>query len=108
MIKPDHVLREQLKLKRRIKMPKKNQEQLEKLQDAVSRFKKVKEQDPGDNEIFSKYLDSATLKLLNKMHEVVSQKFTKPSKSLQTKTEKPELIGTSTIVKVNEKDGKPK
>ena len=89
-------------------MPKKNQEQLEKLQDAISRFKKIKEQDPGNNEIFSEYLASAILKLLNKMHEVISQKFMKHSKRPQTKTVIPEQIGTSTMVKVNEKNEKPK
>jgi hypothetical protein len=85
-------------------MAKKNQEQLEKLQDAATRFKKIKAQDPGDNEIFSEELDSITLKLLNKMHEVVSQKFSKPSKRPQTKTEMPEHRGTSTTIKVNEKE----
>ena len=89
-------------------MAKKNQEQLAKLQDAATRFKKIRAQDPGDNEIFSEELDSITLKLLNKMHEVISQKFTKPSKRPQTRTEMPDHRGTSTTTKVNEKDGKPK
>ena len=89
-------------------MAKKNQEQLEKLQDAITRFKNLRAQDPGDNEIFSRELDSLILRLLNKEHEVISQKFMKPSKRPQTKTEIPEHRGTSTALKVNEKDGKPK
>lgn len=89
-------------------MPKKNQEQLEKLQDAVTRFKNLKAHDPGDNEIFSEELDSITLKLLNKMHEVISQKFSKPSKRPQNKPEIPEHRGASTTIKVNERDGKLK
>jgi hypothetical protein len=89
-------------------MPKKDHEHLQMLIDAVSRFKKIKERDPGDNEIFSEYLDSAILKVLNKMHAVVSQKFTKPSKRPQTKTQVPEHIGTSMTVKVDKNDEKPK
>jgi hypothetical protein len=42
-------------------MVKKNEEHLRMLNDAVSRFKKIQEQDPGDNEIFSKELGSATV-----------------------------------------------
>jgi hypothetical protein len=53
-------------------------------------------------------LDSAILKVLNKMHAVVSQKFTKPSKRPQTKTQVPEHIGTSMTVKVDKNDEKPK
>jgi hypothetical protein len=38
------------------------------------------------------------------MHKVVSQKFSKLSKRPQTKTEMPEHRGTSTTIKVNEKE----
>jgi hypothetical protein len=89
-------------------MAKKNQDYLVKLLDAVTKFNKIDEQDPGDNEIFSEELDSVILKLLNKEHEAVSQIFVKPSKRSQNKPEMPEHKGTSTTVKVNEKDGKPK
>lgn len=70
--------------------------------------KKIKERDPGDNEIFSEELDSATLILLNKMHEIVSQKFMKSSRKPQTKTEVPEHMGTSITARVDKKDEKPK
>jgi hypothetical protein len=86
-------------------MAKKNQEHLEKLQDAVTRFKKLQAQNPGENEIFSEELDSIILKLLNKMHEVISQKFSKPSKRPQNKPEMPGHRGTSTTLKVNGKNG---
>jgi hypothetical protein len=71
----------------------------------VSRFKKIQEQDPGDNEIFSKELGSATQKLQDKEHKALEQKFTKPSKRPQNKPEMPMHRGTSTSLKVNGKNG---
>ena len=89
-------------------MAKKNQEQLDKLQDAVTRFKKIMTQEPGDNKIFSQELDSVILRLLNKMHEVISQKFSGPPKGQRTKPGISEPKGASATIKVSEKDGKPK
>jgi hypothetical protein len=89
-------------------MAKKNQGQLEKLNDAVNRFKRIKAQDPGDNEVFSEELNSLIARLVDKEHDMNTQKFSKPSKKPQTKTEIPEHRGTSTTLTVNEKNGKSK
>ena len=108
MIKSDRIVIGQVKHKRRIKMPKKDHEHLQMLIDAVSRFKKIQEQDPGDNDIFSKELDSATQKLQDKEHEAVTQKFTKSSKRLQTKTEVSEHVRTSITGRIDKKNEKLK
>ena len=89
-------------------MPKKDHEHLQMLIDAVSRFKKIQEQDPGDNDIFSKELGSATQKLQDKEHDAVTQKFAKPSKRQQTKTEVSEHVRTSITGRVDKKDEKLK
>ena len=60
-------------------MPKKSMENLRQAHDAVNRFKKHKDQDPGNNEIYSKTVLLALLELYEKEHKEV-QKVLGPNK----------------------------
>jgi hypothetical protein len=66
-------------------MAKKDYEFLEKLCDAVTRFKKIKAQDPGDNEIFSEELSSIIIRLHDREHVELNQKFEKAVKASKLK-----------------------
>ena len=62
-------------------MPKKSMENLHQAHDAVNRFKKHKDQDPGNNEIYTKTVLMTLLELLEKEHEEV-RKILEPIKKV--------------------------
>ena len=71
-------------------MPKKNLENLQQVHDALDRFKKIKVQDPGDNEIFSKTVEMAISELSKKENQEVDKILKPIKKGSLTKPNMPE------------------
>jgi hypothetical protein len=86
-------------------MVKKNQNYLEMIHDSINRLKIIKEQDPGDNEIFSSAVNLMIGELFEKEHEELSKKFVKTAKRNPTKTSISETKSIAVIKKGNDKNG---
>lgn len=76
-------------------MAKKNHERLIKIHEALNRFKKIKEQDPGDNEIFTESVNLEMQRLFNEEHKEITRLFEQPKKPNKPKMEISENPNTS-------------
>lgn len=71
-------------------MAKKNQNYLEMLHDSIDRLEKIKDQDAGDNEIFTSTIDAMIGKLFKKIQEEWKKRNARPKK--RSKSSEPEIM----------------
>ena len=80
-------------------MAKRNQNHLEKLHDAIDKFEQIKDQDAGNNEIFTRTIDAMIRKLFDQIQDEWKKRNAKPK--MRSKTWMPE----NQTQKGNDKNG---
>ena len=70
-------------------MAKKKQSYSDMVHDSIRRFKKIKDQDPGDNEVFTRTINAVIQELFEKNQDDWEKRNAKPQK--RSKTSVPEF-----------------